>query len=99
MEEAEKLREEAQDLLASYQRKQRDAVKGAEAIVEHAKDEAKRLTQQGRRNRDRATATVTGIWGRRGVYLYSQCQRTNIEHRLGKQPCQGAVTVSRGSVC
>ena len=48
LEEAEKLREEAQDLLASYQRQQRDAVKEAEAIVEHAKEEAERLTQQGR---------------------------------------------------
>ena len=36
LEEAEKLREEAQNLLASYQRQQRDAVKEAEAIVEHA---------------------------------------------------------------
>ncbi len=48
LEEAAKLREEAQDLLASYQRQQRDAVKEAEAIVEHAKEEAERLTQQGR---------------------------------------------------
>ena len=48
LEEAEKLREEAQNLLASYQRQQRDAVKEAEAIVEHAKEEAERLTQQGR---------------------------------------------------
>ena len=48
LEEAEKLREEAQNLLASYQRQQRDAVKEAEAIVEHAKEEAERLTQQSR---------------------------------------------------
>ncbi len=43
LEEAEKLREEAQDLLATYQRKQRDATKEAEAIVEHAGEEAERL--------------------------------------------------------
>ena len=48
LEEAAKLREEAQDLLATYQHKQRDAVKEAEAIVEHAREEAERLTQQGR---------------------------------------------------
>ncbi len=48
LEEAAKLREEAQDLLATYQRQQRDAVKEAEAIVEHAREEAERLTQQGR---------------------------------------------------
>ncbi len=47
-EEAEKLREEAQDLLATYQRKQRDAVKETEVIVEHAGEEAERLFQQGR---------------------------------------------------
>ncbi len=48
LEEAEKLREEAQDLLASYQRQQCDSVKEAEAIIEHAKEEAERLIQHGR---------------------------------------------------
>jgi len=48
LEEAEKLRDEAQDLLAGYQRKQRDAIQEAEAIVEHAKEEAERLLQHGR---------------------------------------------------
>jgi len=48
LEEAETLREEAQDLLATYQRKQRDAIKEAEAIVEHAGEEAERLVQQSR---------------------------------------------------
>lgn len=47
IEEAEKLREEAQALLADYQRKQRDAVKEAEAIVEAAKEEAARMAKQG----------------------------------------------------
>ena len=44
LEEARKLREEAQATLASYQRKQRDAAKEAEAIIAHAEDEAKRIT-------------------------------------------------------
>lgn len=48
MEEAEKLLEAAQDLLASYQRKQRDAAKEADGIVEHTKEEAERLIEQGR---------------------------------------------------
>ncbi len=48
MEEAEKLREEAQDLLASYQRKQRDAEEEAKAIVAHAREESERLVVQGR---------------------------------------------------
>ena len=48
LEEAEKLREEAQDLLARYQRKQRDALAEAEAIIAHAGEEAERLAVQER---------------------------------------------------
>ena len=47
LEEAEKLREEAQDLLAGYQRKQRGAIGETEAIIAHAREEAERLSQQG----------------------------------------------------
>lgn len=43
LEDARRLREEAQELLASYQRKQRDAMKEAETIIEQANDEAERL--------------------------------------------------------
>ena len=43
LEEARKLREEAQQILASYQRKQRDAEKEAQAIIEQAQSEAERL--------------------------------------------------------
>ncbi len=43
IDEAQKLREEAQHMLAEFQRKQRDAVKEAEGIIEHAKEEAERL--------------------------------------------------------
>lgn len=43
LEEARRLREEAQELLASYQRKQRDAMKEAETIIEQANEEAERL--------------------------------------------------------
>jgi F-type H+-transporting ATPase subunit b len=46
IEEAEKLREEAQHLLAEYKRKQRDALGEAEEILDHAKLEAQRLTAQ-----------------------------------------------------
>ena len=44
LDEAAKLREEAQHLLAEYQRKQRDAMKETEEIVAHAKAEAERLS-------------------------------------------------------
>lgn len=43
LEEARKLREDAQALLAEYQRKQRDALQEAEGIIAHAKAEAERL--------------------------------------------------------
>ena len=43
IQEAQNLREEAQRLLAEYKRKQRDALKEAEEILDHAKAEAIRL--------------------------------------------------------
>ena len=46
VEEAEKLRDEAQELLASYQRKQHDATKEAKEIVERAREEAARLAER-----------------------------------------------------
>jgi F-type H+-transporting ATPase subunit b len=45
LDEAVRLREEAQTLLAGYERHQNDAVKEAEAILAHARDEAERQTQ------------------------------------------------------
>jgi F-type H+-transporting ATPase subunit b len=42
IDQAQRLREEAQALLAGYERKQRDALKEAEQIVEHAREEAAR---------------------------------------------------------
>lgn len=48
LDEAERLRNEAQDLLAQYQRKQRDAASEAEAIIQHAKEEAERMDREGR---------------------------------------------------
>jgi F-type H+-transporting ATPase subunit b len=52
LEEAERLRTEAQDMLASYQKKQRDALKEAESIVGQAKVEAERLAAQMSANLD-----------------------------------------------
>ena len=50
LDEAQRLREEAQELLAAYQRKQRDAMREAEEIIAHAKAEAERLAQQAARD-------------------------------------------------
>jgi F-type H+-transporting ATPase subunit b len=46
IEEARRLRDEAQELLAAFQRKQRDAEKEAAAIVEQSKREAERLAER-----------------------------------------------------
>lgn len=54
LDEAQRLREEAQTKLAEYQRKQRDALKEAEAIVAYAKAEAERVAAQGARDLDAA---------------------------------------------
>ncbi|ABS62317.1 H+transporting two-sector ATPase B/B' subunit [Parvibaculum lavamentivorans DS-1] len=50
LDEARRLREEAQQLLASYQRKQREAMKEAEDIVAQAKVEAEQLAKETRAN-------------------------------------------------
>jgi len=46
LDEARRLREEAQELLASYERKQREAEKEAEGIVAQAREEAERLQRR-----------------------------------------------------
>ena len=46
IDEARRLREEAQQALELYRRKQRDALKEAEQIVAHARAEAERLGTQ-----------------------------------------------------
>ena len=46
LDEARKLREEAEQLLAQYQRQQREAAAQAAAIVAHAREEAERIAAQ-----------------------------------------------------
>lgn len=50
LDEARTLREEAQALLAQYQRKQRDATKDAEEMVVQAKEEAKLFALEAEKN-------------------------------------------------
>ncbi|MGE5478768.1 MAG: hypothetical protein ACM3Q1_19110 [Bacteroidales bacterium] len=54
LDEAHKLREDAQEMLATYQRKQRDAMKEAEEIIAHAKSEAERLSKQAAKDLEEA---------------------------------------------
>ncbi|MDH5748731.1 MAG: F0F1 ATP synthase subunit B [Rhodospirillales bacterium] len=58
IEEAERLREEAQELLATYERKQRQAAKDAEEITDHARKEAERMAEH-------AAETLSNVLARR----------------------------------
>jgi F-type H+-transporting ATPase subunit b len=52
IEEAERLRSEAQEALATYQKKQRDSLKEAAEIIAHAKAEAERIAVQSAKDLD-----------------------------------------------
>ncbi len=54
LDEARKLREEAEQLLAQYQQREREAAAEAEAIVAHAREEAERIAAQSSRDLDDA---------------------------------------------
>jgi F-type H+-transporting ATPase subunit b len=54
VDEATRLAEEAQQLLATYERKQRDAAAEAEAVVELARREADRLSDQAAQDLERS---------------------------------------------
>lgn len=56
LDEARRLREEAEQLLADYQRQEREAVSEAQAIVAHAKAEAERLAAQAARDLEQSLA-------------------------------------------
>ncbi|MEE2968798.1 MAG: F0F1 ATP synthase subunit B [Pseudomonadota bacterium] len=54
LDEAAELREEAQHVLAEYQRKQRDAIKEMEEMLVRARDESKHLAEEAAQNLGRA---------------------------------------------
>ena len=56
LDQARELRAEAQVLLATYQRKQRDALTEAEEIIAHAKEEAMREAEQAEKKLEEAVA-------------------------------------------
>jgi len=49
LDEAQKLKDDAQKMLGQFQRKQRDALQEAEAIIAHAREEAARFAERSRR--------------------------------------------------
>lgn len=56
LDEASRLREEAERLLADYQRQEREAAVEAQAIVAHAKQEAERIAAQAARDLEQGLA-------------------------------------------
>ena len=56
LDEAKKLRDEAEQLLAQYQQKEREAAAEAAAIIAHAVEDAERIAAQSARDLDQALA-------------------------------------------
>src|ERR1700676_2960908 len=54
LDEATKLREEAEQLLAQYRQREREAAAEAAAIIAHAREEAERIAAQSARDLDQA---------------------------------------------
>ena len=61
LDEARRLRDEAEQLLAEYQKKQREAESDAQAIVAHAKDEAEQVAAQAARDLEHALERRTRL--------------------------------------
>jgi F-type H+-transporting ATPase subunit b len=59
LDEARRLKEEAQELLAAYQRKQQEAEREADAIIDGAKAEAERLTAEAKTKMEEFVARRT----------------------------------------
>lgn len=61
LEEARRLREEAQQLLAEYQRKRKEAESEAQSIVEAAKSEAEHITAEAKQKTEEYVARRTTL--------------------------------------
>ena len=76
LDEAVRLREEAQTLLAGYERQQNEAVKEAEGILAHARDEAERQAQH-------ATEALEELVRRREAQAMDRIARAEEEATAG----------------
>lgn len=89
LEEAQALREEAQKMLADHKRRQREALKDAEEIVEAARSEAKSM-------RDAAEHEIEGTIRRREQLAMDKIAqaRKNAEAQLRQQAAELAVAAA-----
>jgi F0F1-type ATP synthase membrane subunit b/b' len=78
LDEAQRLREEAQGLLADFQRKQRDAIQEADAIVARAKSEAERLQREAKAKLD------SDLKRREEQALHDEQVERGLRFRLGR---------------
>ncbi len=93
IETAERLRVEAQELLAQYQRKQRDADEEAKGIIADAKEQAKAF-------KENAEADLAELMDRREVQLTSRIQRIeeNAIADIRNQAAELAVAVTTEAI-
>ena len=61
LDEARRLREEAEQLLSQYRLREREAAAEAQAIVTHAREEAERIAAQAARDLEQALARRQGL--------------------------------------
>jgi F-type H+-transporting ATPase subunit b len=84
--DAERLRAEAADVLASYKQKEAEALKSAEALLEHAKSEADRMTKDAeqlvRDTIDRRMAQVSDNIARAETEAMNAVRLHIIEHAV-----------------
>lgn len=101
IEEAQRLAQEAQALLATYERKQRDAAEEADTMLENARKEADRLAEQAGKDLERAlkrreelameriaqaeTAAVNEIRGRAVEVALEATRRLLADQTTGKR--------------
>jgi F-type H+-transporting ATPase subunit b len=87
LEEAQRLREEAQSMLANYQRKLHEGEAQAKAIVDHAHEEARRLERLSReqleqrmqRRTQQATDRISAAEGRALQDVRAQAARLSVQ--------------------
>lgn len=113
LDEAVNLREEAQALLATYQKNQRQALSEVEEILSHARSEVTRITKEARENLEKelsrktelamqkiAQAETTMVQQMRDslVDMVTQASRIVIAQNLSKDKAEGLLTTSIADV-
>jgi len=103
LDEAEKLREEAQELLASYKRKQQEAEEEAAKILQRAKDEAARLEAKSKDDlvialkRREAAATARIAQAEASAVAEVQSYATNVAMSAAQQLMSDSISAQKAN--